>query len=60
MKQIRAESAMPSSARVERRIWWLTVSNAEDNSRRMRTDEWDQSLVAPSNSVTVRWAVSVE
>ena len=34
------ESAMPSSARVER-IWWLTVSNAEDKSRRMTNDELD-------------------
>ena len=33
VNQVRAESAMPSSARVERSIWWLTVSNAEDKSR---------------------------
>ena len=37
--QVRAESAVLSSARVERRIWWLTVSNEEDKLRRMRTDE---------------------
>ena len=48
---------MPSSARMERRIWRLTVSNAEDKSRRMRTDELDEAL---SDSVTVRRAVSVE
>ena len=32
----------------------MTVSNAEDKSRRMRTDEKDRALVAPSDSVTVR------
>ena len=32
MNQDRADSAMPSSARVARRIWWLTVSNAADRS----------------------------
>ena len=60
MNQVRAESAMPSSARVERRIWWLTVSNAEDKSRTMSTDELDEAQVAPSDSVTVRRSVSVE
>ena len=54
VNQVRAESAMPSSARVERRIWWLTVSNTEDKLRRMRTDELDEALAAPSNSVTMR------
>ena len=34
MNQVRAESAIRSSARVER---LLTVSNAEDRSRRMKT-----------------------
>ena len=42
---------------MERRIWWLTVSNVEDMSRRMRTDELDKALVAPSDSVTIRWAI---
>jgi hypothetical protein len=37
---------------VARKIWWFTVSNAADRSRRMRTDERD--------SVTTRRAVSVE
>ena len=60
VNQVRAESAMPSSARVERRIWWLTVSNAEDKSRTMSTDELDEAQVAPSDSVTVRRSVSVE
>ena len=60
VNQVRAESVMPSSARVEIRIWWLTVSNAEDKSDRMRTDEWDKALAAASDSVTVRRAISVE
>ena len=45
MNQVRAESAMPSSARVE---------------RRMRTDELDEVLETQSDSVTVRRPVSVE
>ena len=51
---------MPISASVDRKIWWLTVSNAYDKLRRMRTDEWDKALAARSDSVTVRRAVSVE
>ena len=51
---------MPRSARVERRIWWLTVSNTEGKLRRMRTDEWDEALAVLSDSVTVRRAISVE
>ena len=46
MNQVRAEAAMPSLSRVERRIWWLTVSNAKEKSRRMTTDEWDKALAA--------------
>ena len=53
VNQVRAESAMPSSARVERRIWWLTVSNVEDKLRRMRTEELDEALAATSVTVTV-------
>ena len=60
VNQVRTESAMPSSARVERRIWYTTGSNAEDKSRRMRTDEWDEAVAAPSDSVTVRRVVTVE
>lgn len=45
--QVRAESAVPSSARVKRRIRW-------------RTDELDEALAAPRDSVTVRKAVAVE
>ena len=51
---------MPSSARVERRIRWLTVSNTEDRSRRMRTNELDEALAARRDSVTMRKAVSVK
>ena len=57
MNQERADSATPSSAR---RIWWFTVSNAADRSRRMRTDERDEALAARRDSVTARRAVSVE
>ena len=60
MNQERADSAMPSSARVARRIWWFTVSNAADRSRRMRTDERDEALAARRDSVTARRAVSVD
>ena len=38
----------------------MTVSNAEDKSRRMSTDEQDEASVAKSDSVTVRRDVSVE
>ncbi len=34
---------MSSDERVDRRIWWLTVSKAADRSSRMRTDDWDES-----------------
>ena len=60
MNQVGAESVMPSSARVERRIRWLTVSNTEDRSRRMRTNELDEALAARRDSVTMRKAVSVK
>lgn len=46
--------------RVERRIWWSTVSNAADRSRRMRTEESEFALAACSDSDTARRAVSVE
>ena len=54
MNQERADSAMSSSARVARRIWWFTVSNTADRSRRMRTDERDEALAARRDSVTAR------
>ena len=46
--------------RLARRIWWCTVSNTADRSRRMRTDEMDEALAAQSDSVITRRAVSVE
>jgi len=55
-----ADSAMPSSVRVHRRIWWFTVSNVEDKSRRMSTDEKDEPLVTQRDSVTASRAISVE
>ena len=52
MNQDNADLAMPSSARVERRIWWFTVSNATDRSSRMSTNENDDPLVPQMDSVT--------
>jgi len=51
---------MSSSAVVERRIWWFTVSNTADKSRRMSTDERDKLLATRRYSVTMSRAVSVE
>ena len=59
VNHVRAESAMPCSTKVERRIWCLTGSNTKDKSRRMRTNVWDRALVAPSDSVIVRRALSL-
>ena len=36
------------------------MSNAADRSRKMRTDESDEALLARSDSVTKRGAVSME
>ena len=58
MNQDSAESAIPISVRVVRRIWWFTVSNSADI--RMGTDERDKALVAQRDSVTARRAISVE
>jgi len=55
-----ADPAMPNSARVERRIWWFTLSNAANKSRRMSTDERDDHLASQRDSVIVSRAVSVE
>jgi len=51
---------MPSSARVERRIWWFTVSKAADGSRRMITDEREELLASQRDSDTANRAISVE
>ena len=60
MNQVRAESAMPSSAGVEGRIWLLIVSHTDDKSGKMRTDEWEETLAGLIDSVSVREAVSVK
>ena len=51
---------MPRSDRMERRIWWLTVSKAAERSRRIRTEERDEALAVCKASDTARRAVSVE
>lgn len=48
-----------SSWRVERGIWWFTVSNAVERFSRMTTEE-EAALVMWGSSVTARRAVSVE
>ena len=60
MNRESAEPETPIALRVERRIWWSTVSNAADRSRRMRTEESEFALAAWSDSDTARRAVSVE
>ena len=60
MNQASAVSVMPRSARVVRRVWWFTVSNAAERSRRTSTDEREEALAARSDSDTARRAVSVE
>ncbi len=51
---------MSSDERVDRRIWWLTVSKAADRSSRMRTDDLESAFVIRRVSVTESSAVSVE
>jgi len=46
---------MPSNERVDRRIWWFTVSNA-DRSRRMRTDD----LEAAFGSAGLLWLTGMQ
>ncbi len=50
----------PSDERVDRRIWWLTVSKAADRSSRMRTDDLELAFAIRRDSVTESSAVSVE
>jgi len=45
VNQDNVDPAMASSARVDRRIWWFTVLNAANKSRKMSTDERDEALV---------------
>ncbi len=51
---------MSSHERVDRRIWWLTVSIAADRSSRMRTDDLESAFAVRRASVTESSAVSVE
>ncbi len=51
---------MSSDERVDRRILWLTVSNAADRSSRMRTDDLELVLPIRKASVTESSTVSVE
>ncbi len=50
----------PSDERVDRRIWWLTVSKAAERSSRMRTDDLESAFAIRRASVTESSAVSVE
>ncbi len=49
-----------SDERVDRRIWWLTVSKAAERSSRMRTDDLELAFAIRRASVTDSSAVSVE
>ncbi len=51
---------MSSHERMDRRIWWLTVSKAADRSSRMRTDDLESAFANRRASVTESSAVSVE
>jgi len=46
--------------KIELRIWWLTVSKAEDRSNRMRTENLVAARASLRASVTVSRAASVE
>ena len=46
--------------RVDRRIWWLTVSKAADRSSKMSTEDLEAALASRRASVTESRAVSVE
>ena len=39
---------------MERKIWWFTMSNAADRSRRRRNDQRDEALAARRDSVIER------
>ncbi len=61
-RQVRFKPAKWNSSdeRVDRRIWWLTVSKAADRSSRMRTDNLESAFAVRRASVTESSAVSVE
>ncbi len=56
----KVESQWCPVMRVDRRIWWLTVSKAADRSSRMRTDDLESDFAIRRASVTESSAVSVE
>jgi len=49
---------MPFIFRIDRRIWWLTVSKAADRSSRMRTEDLAAALASFRASITESRAVS--
>jgi len=51
---------MPFIFKIDRRIWWLTVSKAADRSSRMRTEDLEAALASLRASITESRAVSVE
>ncbi len=51
---------MPFANRVDRRIWWLTVSKAADRSSKIGIEDLESALASLRASTTERKAVSVE
>ncbi len=51
---------MPFLIRVDRRIWWLTVSKAADRSSNIRNEDLEAILASLRSSTTESKAVSVE
>ncbi len=51
---------MPRVERVDRRIWWLTVSKAADRSSRISTDDLESAFAIRNASLTDSSTVSVE
>jgi len=51
---------MPFIFKIDRRIWWLTVSKAGGRSSRMRTEDLEAALASLRASITESRAVSVE
>ncbi len=51
---------MPFFNRVDRRIWWLTVSKAVDRSSKISNEDLEAALASLRASTTESKAVSVE
>ncbi len=51
---------MPFLNRVDRRIWWLTVSKAVDRSSKISNEDLEAALASLRASTTESKAVSVE